>query len=97
VRPVETKAEVDEAMAGDKKQKKRANLAGPNTPKKTRRPENPIIGSSSTWKDEQLDLFKVGAGEVDVKEMIPEKWFDYGTLQNYQSGTYESIILSTKL
>ena len=84
-------------MAGEKKQKKRAKLAGPNTPKKTRRPDNPVIGSSSTWKDEQLDLFKVIAGEVDVKEMIPEKWFDYGTLQNYQSGANEFLVLSTKL
>jgi len=75
-------------MAGEKRQKKQAKLAGASTPKRTQRPETPVIGSSSTWNDDQLDLFKVTeAEEVDIKRMIPEKWFDYGTLENYQYST----------
>jgi len=75
-------------MAGEKRQKKQAKLAGASTPKRTQRPEKPVIGSSSTWNDDQLDLFKVTeAEEVDIKRMIPEKWFDYGTLENYQYST----------
>ena len=85
-----------EAMAGGKRQKKQAKLAGATTPKRTQRPEKPIIGSSSTWNDDQLDLFKVTvAGDVDVKRMIPEKWFDYGTLENYQSSASSLFIQLT--
>ena len=74
------------AMAGERKQEK-TRLQEPRTPKKGKRPEKPIIGSSSTWKEEQLERFKVQVGaDLQVSEMIPEKWFDFGTLEHYQSG-----------
>jgi len=83
-------------MAGEKRQKKQAKLVGASTPKRTQRTEKPIIGSSSTWNDDQLDLFKVMvAGDVDVRRMIPEKWFDYGTLENYQSSASSLFIQLT--
>src|SRR5438876_6292561 len=61
------------AMAAEKKQKKR--LKGKQqTPKKQKVQEKPVIGSSSTWKEEELERFKVQrGGEVDVKSLIPEK------------------------
>ena len=73
------------AMAGERKQQKRAKV-GTTTPKKTTTPEVPVIGSGSTWKEEQLDLYKVSVIEADVKQMIPEKWFDFGDLENFQNG-----------
>ena len=75
------------AMAGEQKQKKKAMLKAPRTPKKENRPEKFVIGSSSTWKNEQLERFEVQiGGQVGVKEMIPEKWFDFRGLEHYQSG-----------
>lgn len=83
------------AMEGEERQKarrKKAMGSGISTPKK-RRPERPVIGSGSTWTEDQLDLFRVEVkGGVDVKAMIPEKWFDFGSLDNYQSSIASSFL-----
>jgi hypothetical protein len=80
-------------MVGEQKQKKRAQVGGVTTPKK-RRPERPLIGSGSTWKEEQLEVFKVHVVNeaMDPRRLIPGKWFDYGNLERYQSGTDHSDI-----
>jgi hypothetical protein len=72
------------AMAGEKKQEKK-RLEEVETPKRVRRPEKTIIGSSSTWKQKELDKFRVIVQERDVRDMIPEKWFDFGGLEHHQS------------
>lgn len=73
-------------MAGAKKQTKRQNAA-PRTPKKPKPPARPtLIGSGSTWTHEELDRLKVRAEEVDPKRMIPEKWFDFNSLEPYERG-----------
>ena len=72
-------------MAGEKKQKTRINSQS-RTPSKSRVPERPVIGSSSTWSKEQLVRFLVEQGVLDVKAMIPEKWFEFGQLDNYRAG-----------
>jgi hypothetical protein len=50
-------------MAGVEREKRgnktRAKLDGVNLSKKPKRLEKPLIGSSSTWNDEQLKLFNV--------------------------------------
>jgi hypothetical protein len=74
------------AMAGGKKHPKTAKVTGISTPKKTTITEVPVIGSGSTWKEEHLELYKVSVIEANVKEMIPEKWFDFGNLENFKSG-----------
>ena len=76
-------------MEGEKRQKRKAAMVdGTNTPKKkNRKLEKAVIGSSSTWKEEQLDLFKVILRDaVSVTEMIPRKWFEFGGLDRYQAG-----------
>jgi hypothetical protein len=74
------------AMKGEKRQKKKAKLSGVSTPKK-KKPEKSEIGSSSTWNHDQLDLYKVHpSAEVEAKDIIPEKWFDFSNLENYHSG-----------
>ena len=80
------------AMAGEKKQAKK-RLERPETPKRVRRPEMHVIGSSSTWKEEQLDRFKVDVGVKEVKEMIPEKWFEFSPIPRYQERIVENILL----
>ena len=72
-------------MAGEKKQKAQID-SQPRTLSKPRIPERPVIGSSSTWRKEQLDRFLVEQSVLEVKEMIPEKWFHFGEVENYQSG-----------
>lgn len=73
-------------MAAARKQNKRQKTA-PRTPKKPKQLPKPIIGSSSTWKDEELERFKVRrGGEADPKTLIPEKWFDFESLERYQFG-----------
>ena len=75
-------------------QQKRAMVTGASTPKK-RKPEKPEIGSSWTWNHDQLDLFKIHpAREVEPKDIIPEKWFDFGNLENYQSGAKVPAIVT---
>lgn len=59
----------------------------PRTPSKPQAPPRPLIGSSSTWTEEELDRFNVQrVGNVDPKHMIPEKSFDFSGLQRMQMG-----------
>jgi len=79
------------AMVGEQRQNKRrkkAMVTGMSTPKKRRRPENAVIGSSSTWNEDQLELFKVEVrGGIKPREiMILDKWFDFSGLERYQAG-----------
>jgi hypothetical protein len=71
------------AMAAEK-QKARL-YPEPRTPSKPKEPDRPLIGSSSTWRNDQLDRFMVDQKMLDVKAMIPEKWFDFGQFDNYQA------------
>jgi hypothetical protein len=76
------------AMADDRKHKKK--LAGqPSTPSKPKRvPETTIIGSSSTWTENELDRYQVQCreGNVDINTLIPEKWFTIEKPLKYARG-----------
>lgn len=67
------------------KQHKAGIYPEPRTPSKPKEPERPLIGSSSTWRNDQLDRFMVEQRVLDVKKMIPEKWFDFRQFDNYQA------------
>jgi hypothetical protein len=75
------------AMAGEEEQNKETRLKGLTTPKRPKRMERRLIGSSSTWTKEELQRFDVRRGDsvMEPKNLIPEKWFDFGKLENYQS------------
>jgi hypothetical protein len=76
------------AMEGEKRQQKRATVTGAITPRKSKTPQIPVIGSGSTWGEDEVDLFKVNVeGDVDAKQMIPEKWFDFGGLEHYRESS----------
>ena len=82
-------------MEGDSRQKKKAAVVdGMNTPKrKNRRLERAVIGSSSTWKEEQLELFRATLSDpTSAKEMIPEKWFEFSGLKDYQAGITSCVL-----
>jgi len=73
-------------MAKAKQQAKRkGNWRGPKTPPRQEEEERvPIIGSSCTWRDKELDHLKVKVVMgVDAREMIPEKFFGFGHLVDY--------------
>jgi hypothetical protein len=74
------------AMATSKKRGK-GQKTTPRAPKKPKDPPKPMIGSSSTWRQDELDLFEVRiSSEADAKKLIPEKWFDFSSLEDYQAG-----------
>jgi hypothetical protein len=77
-------------MAAERIQKGRI-IKEPRTPRKPKEPEKPLIGSSSIWRNDQLDRFTVEQRVLDVRRMISEKWFDFGQLDDYQSGTKPTI------
>jgi hypothetical protein len=77
-------------MAAEKVQRARITAA-PRTPSKTKDPVRPLIGSSSTWRNDQLDRFIVEQRVVDVRRMIPEKWFHFEQLDEYQLGIKSSV------
>src|SRR5436190_22100057 len=55
--------------------------------------EDPIIGSSCTWNDDQLDQFRVILHrDVDVIEMIPKQFFDFSNLGTYEKCRCSIII-----
>ena len=76
----------DVAMAKAKQQAKRkGNWRGPKTPPRQEEEERvPIIGSSCTWRDKELDHLKVKVVMgVDAREMIPEKFWGFDHLVDY--------------
>ena len=54
------------------------------TPQREDTEEVPVIGSSCTWKSDELDRFnvKIESG-VDVRTMIPEKFFRFDHFERY--------------
>lgn len=83
-------------MAGEKQHKKKAAVVdGTTTPKKkNQKAKRAVIGSSSTWKEEQLELYNVKQQDaMSAKELIPEKWFDFMELKNeYQAGITSCVL-----
>ena len=81
-----------EAMSASEIQAER-QAAAPRTPsKRVKDPHKPMIGSSSTWGQAELDRFEVKPGDATAKGgIIPEKWFDFGSLENYTERSSRSL------
>jgi hypothetical protein len=79
----------DVAMAKAKQQAKRkANYRGSKTPPKQEEQKIPIIGSSCTWRDAELDHLRVKVRrDVDVREFILDKFFEFDHLEEYDECT----------
>jgi len=79
----------DVAMAKAKQQAKRkSNWRGPKTPSRQEQEKIPVIGSSCTWRDAELDHLKVKVQrDVDVRELIPEKFWRFEHLTYYKECT----------
>ena len=53
----------------------------------------PSVGSSCTWKQDQLDLLHVKVErEVSVKEMIPPEFFVFERLEWYEKCNYPLFV-----
>ena len=82
-------------MAKEKSERKRDEVQAADTPRRVRQQKVLAIGSSSTWNQDELDLFRVAVqGDVDVREMIPERFFDFGAVTNYGAGTSPLVFRS---
>jgi hypothetical protein len=81
-------------MAKEKAQRKRQRRIPPrnrNTPQP--KEEVPVIGSSCTWRDSELEHFKVTVRrDVEAREMIPDKFFSFGHLEGYQECTLVLLV-----
>ena len=76
-------------MAKEKRQRqrKKSNVGGVVTPRRVTKPETVVIGSSSTWNQDELDTFRVTVkSNVAVRGMIPDRFFDFSSLENYDTG-----------
>ena len=85
-----------QAMAAAEKQEKRSAQKPPRTPK--RKPEEvKVIGSSCTWGDEELGRFKVTVTrDVNPRELIPQQFFDFSNIANYEScNSMSSVVFLT--
>ena len=73
------------ALAKSKVHAKRPGRTRERTPSgRGEENEVAVIGSSCTWKRDELDHFKVIIErDVDVQRMIPEKFFDFRHLGEY--------------
>jgi len=75
-------------MAKARQQAKRKGKWREQRTPRLKEPKTPVIGSSCTWRDAELDHFKVKVErDVDVREMIPDKCFNFDHLQNYKDCT----------
>jgi hypothetical protein len=66
------------------KKQKAADRTRDKTPQRVEKKEILVIGSSSTWKRDELKHFKVKIDkDVDVIKMIPSKFFVFDHLEEY--------------
>ena len=78
----------DVAMAKSKQHAKRKRKQGQKTPPPAKEPKLPVIGSSCTWREAELDHLKVKVlREVDVRLMIPDKFWRFEHLEEYEECT----------
>jgi hypothetical protein len=64
---------------------KKVNWREQKTPPIQEELKAPVIGSSCTWRDAELESLKVTVvRDVDVREMIPEKFFNFSHLEEYE-------------
>jgi hypothetical protein len=70
--------------------RKKAKLSKPTTPKRLRPPLSKIVGSSCTWRKDQLQELNVSYEhpEVEAKSLFdePERWFRFDDLKHYEKG-----------
>jgi hypothetical protein len=77
---------VDKAMAKARQQSKRKRNRREKTTPQPKEPDISVIGSSCTWKDSELERFNVElVRDIDVRKMIPEKFFNFDHLKNYKN------------
>ena len=90
--PPSIREKTDVAMAKAKQQTKRkGNWRGLKTPPRQEDEKIPVIGSSCTWRDAELDHLKVKVQRVvDVRELIPEKFWRFEHLKYYKECTLPS-------
>jgi hypothetical protein len=81
--PPSTGDTTDVAMAQAKQQAKRkGKLMAQKTPPRQEDEKIPVVGSSCTWRDAELDHLKVKVQrDVDVRELIPEKFWRFEHLK----------------
>jgi len=73
-------------MAKAREQAKRKRSKREQRTPQPKEPETPVIGSSCTWRDEELDHFKVKVErDVDVRKMMPDKFFNFDHLEDYNA------------
>lgn len=72
------------ALEKSKQHAKRPGRTAQRTPQRPKKKEIPVIGSSCTWKSDELDHLKVIIErDVDVRTMIPERFFRFDHLEEY--------------
>jgi hypothetical protein len=77
---------IDKAMAKAKQKstRKRKQSEKTTTPQ-PKEPDISVIGSSCTWGDTELESYMVTVErDVNVRKMIPEKFFKFDHLKNYK-------------
>ena len=81
--PVEN---ADVAMAKSIQHAKgRGKRRGPKTPPPSKEPKMPVIGSSCTWREAELDHLKVDVlRDIDVRKLIPNEFFEFDHLRYYK-------------
>jgi len=58
--------------------------AAPRTPSnRAKDPQKPMIGSSSTWGQAELDRFEVTLADAAVNKLIPPKFFNFIPSEEY--------------
>ena len=87
-------SETDVAMAQAKQQAKRkGNWKGSKTPPRQVVEEIPVIGSSCTWRDAELDHFRVKVHrDVDVRKLILDKFWRFDHLEYYEECSLSSFL-----
>ena len=63
--------------------------------KKPKKEEVKVIGSGCTWRRTELDHFKVALDrDVDVRAMIPQRFFEFENLEGYAECTFPTVSMA---
>jgi hypothetical protein len=72
------------AMARAKEHLNKHSRTRERTPQRRKMKDVPVIGSSCTWKRDELDHFKVTIErDIDVRTMIPDEVFEFDHFEGY--------------
>ena len=76
-------------LKAEEQEQQRLSQTSTPKPQKTAKDKTETVGSSCTWRQEELDRFAVTVkSNIDPKAMIPPKFWNFNQYEHYLRGIF---------